>query len=273
MKKVFTNQLYLSLASIFTLIVLMSSSLGRGNIFGQAVTGAPGDTNRTCASSGCHSSGAFEPDPKLTLTDDDGNIIVQYIPGQTYNARLTIETTGNPSRFGFQMVSLGESDVPLNNWENFGNDIQEVTIGDRVYLEHRMPSSSSEFETQWVAPEAGSGDVSFYFAVNAANGNGGSTGDGGANDRLVISELTSSTTNLLEESITLYPTATQDWLNISSQGRDLNYSIFDWNGQRIHSANLMDNQSTIDVSQYQKGLYFITFQKDDFITTKRFFKL
>ena len=117
--KIFTNKILLTSFSLLTILALMSNSSGRGNIFGQAVTGAPGDSNRTCASSGCHSSGAFSPTGNLTITDEDGNAVEAFIPGAIYDVTLSVEATGNANAFGFQMVALTKDENGTNSWTDY----------------------------------------------------------------------------------------------------------------------------------------------------------
>lgn len=249
----------------------MSNSSGRANLFGQGVTGAPGDTSRTCASSGCHSSGAFSPNASLMVTDNDGNAVSSFVPGQTYDVSLVVEATGTPSAYGFQMIALDNDDSPVNNWGELGSNVQKVSVGPKDYIEHSSPSSSNEFRTKWTAPSEGTGDVTFYFAANAVNGNGGTSGDGGTNSNFVLPEITTSTNNLDEESISVYPSPASDFVTISGDNIDYNYTIFDIRGQKIGTSNFT-GEIGLDISHLEKGLYFIHIQNEAKFITKKLYK-
>ena len=271
MSKIFTNKIFLGAFSLFALIVLMSNSSGRGNIFGQAVTGAPGDSNLTCASAGCHSSGAFSPSADLEVLDGNGNSVTTFTPGETYDITLSVTATGNPNSYGFQMVALLEDESAATDWSEIGSNTQIVTIGSRDYIEHSSPSSSNEFSTKWTAPESGSGDVTFYFSANAVNGNGSPGGDGGTNGQFKLFEMTTSANDLEELTVNVYPNPTSDFLSISGENSTYNYSIFDVKGQNVMQSNFT-GETTIDIRNLQSGLYFISLQNNDKFFTKRIIK-
>ena len=129
----------------------------------------------------CHSD--FEVDSgdgTLTLS----GVPPVYDPGQTYT--LTIDITQvDQMRWGFEMTSIavgndeGGSLVSID-----GNTQVSGVIGDgaRDYIKHtqvgtQMGASAGTWDVEWTAPVAGSGDVEFFLAGNAANGNGFNTGD------------------------------------------------------------------------------------------------
>lgn len=271
MKKIYFNRLFLATFTLFTIIALMSSSSGRANVWGQAVTGAPGDTNKTCASSGCHASNAFSPNASLSIQDENGNMVSQYLPGSTYDVTLAIETSGMPSAYGFQMVALTADDSPATEWIDLGSNVQSVQLGERNYIEHNSPSSSNEFKTKWVAPIEAVGDITFYFAANAVNGNGSPTGDGGTSSTFVMSEFSTSSIDIPEVSITLFPNPANDVVTIKGYENEFCYSIFNINGKLVQKAKQV-GISTLNISDLRPGLYFITLQNDNQNVTKKLIK-
>ncbi len=271
MKKIFTNKLFFAALSVLILISLMSNSSGRANIFGQGVTGAPGDSNKTCASSGCHASGAFSPSASLSVSDMDGNSVTTFKPGETYDITLSVNASGNPSAYGFQMIALLDDDSPASDWSDIGNNVQIVSIGSKNYIEQNSPSSSNEFSSKWTAPEAGSGPVTFYFAANAVNGNGSPSGDGGTSSQFKLFETTTSSNDLNEETITLFPNPTSDFLNISGENLDYEGTISNLQGQIVSTFNF-SKTTTIDIGNLESGLYFVTLQNEDKFLTKRIVK-
>lgn len=248
----------------------MSNSSGRAKIFGQAVTGAPGDSNRTCASSGCHSAGAFSPEATLTVFDGDGQEVTSYTPGKTYDVKLSIETTGDPSAFGFQMVALTSTLSPATDWKDLDASIQMISLGDRNYIEQKSPSASNEFSTRWTAPENGGGDITFYFSANAVNSNGSPSGDGGTNSTFILSEKTTSTENLGEIAVNVYPNPATQFISLNGLAGSVNYSIYTSNGQLVSKSFTHEN-TPIDISNFENGLYFIQINEKDKSLLKRFY--
>lgn len=254
--------------SLLTLIALMSNSSGRGNIFGEAVTGAPGDSNKTCGTSGCHSSGAFSPTPILSVFDQDGNEITNYKPGETYDVVLKVEAVDNPVEFGFQMVSLTDDNAPVNQWESIGSNVQLVKLGDRDYIEHNSPSSENEFSARWTAPSTGTGDVKFYFAVNAVNGNGSPSGDGAANSSFTLNETLSSSSDINNITFKIFPNPATDFITIDGVEDAYTYTMVDINGKTI-IRGFGNDKTTVNTANLNPGLYFIILENNDIVKTQK----
>ena len=172
----------MKLRIIYTLFVLLFGSFlflnnsgGRATTASEGNTGAPndnGNNNRTCQN--CHNNGSFAVTPTIEITDANGiAVTTDYIPGETYNVRMTVTSTDMPAGFGFQIVALnaasGVDGDPVNTWNipTGSTNTQIATIANgRQYAEHNSASSTNEFLLEWTAP-AGGGDVTFYYAGNA----------------------------------------------------------------------------------------------------------
>jgi hypothetical protein len=72
----------------------------------------------------------------------------------------------------------------------------------------------------------------------------------------------------------LYPNPTNSLLTIETDHPD-HYSInlSSLNGQLIHSTTMEGTSHLIDLSSFQKGVYFITIRSEDFVTTRKVIKL
>ena len=143
-------------------------------------TGAPGESN--CAS--CH-TGSLLKNGSLSISPG----ISQYVAGHTYPITVTIDDPGQV-RWGFEMTALKDSDNSQAG--SFGSSSQLIGIqsaGGRTYAGHDNngaavpldPTDGTYWGTMngpvswvvnWTAPSVGSGDVTFYAAGVAANGNG-----------------------------------------------------------------------------------------------------
>lgn len=74
--------------------------------------------------------------------------------------------------------------------------------------------------------------------------------------------------------LTIYPNPTSSILTIDTDQSD-HYSIeiTSLNGQTIYCADLERSSQEVDLSTFQKGVYFITIRSKDFVTTRKIIKL
>jgi len=263
------RNVYKLFALLVLFVTLQSRSTGPGSTQNLEVTGAPGSTGDkgTCANTGCHVSGAFDPSISIKLLEA-GNQVTQYQAGKTYTLQVSL-TAGNgvPDRYGFQAVALDASDAQAGAWGTLGAGQHTVTLSSRSYAEHSAPSASNEFELEWVAPGAGSGAVTFYSAGNATNNNGSSAGDGEANSALVIEEETLNsvlTPNREKASLKVLPNPVQETLNLqikSLVSGQYNIKIIDAMGRVASSTptnvQLGQQIASVDVNDLTPGLYIV----------------
>ena len=242
--------------------IFMSNRSGRGNVSGNGATTAPGETGQFCGSVGCHLGNSFNTMVNLSLIDVNGNETAQYIPGDDYTVIIDIDHTGNPAGYGFQIVSLQDSDdTGINNFSNFPAQTSDVLINERQYVEHNDRLGSPTIELSWTAPEAGTGDITFYAAGNAVNGNGGTSGDTADTTRFSIrEEIVSSTSSFVQNlELNVYPNPTQDFITVESDQRINNVVIYDLQGKMVRT---MDDTHA-DVSDLLSGLYILRARSEE----------
>ncbi|MEZ5148111.1 MAG: choice-of-anchor V domain-containing protein [Bacteroidales bacterium] len=186
------NYLYFLLAALGLFVILTSGiNYSTGSPGGK--TGSPGDGGHTCTD--CHGGTASPQEGWITSTiPADG-----YIPGQTY----TITATGTHvgvTKFGFEVTSenanaqkVGTLIVTNSNQNQLANNNKSIT--------HKSsgttPSGNSKtWSFDWTAPAEGTGDVTFYGAFNAANGNGNTSGDVIYKSTLAVTEAATALTGL-----------------------------------------------------------------------------
>ncbi|MEZ5307737.1 MAG: choice-of-anchor V domain-containing protein [Pyrinomonadaceae bacterium] len=145
-----------------------------------SVTNAPGEGNCTA----CHSD--------FPINSGGGgvafsNVPETYTPGQSYEISVTT-TQSNTIAFGFQMTALGPDGSVAGSFtlpKQTPNQLQ-IAIGQieghpRDYVMHTefglSGSGSRTWTFTWNAPSTDIGDVNFYVASNAADGDGSSSGD------------------------------------------------------------------------------------------------
>jgi hypothetical protein len=144
-------------------------------------TGAPGHSS--CAE--CHTG---RGSGNVALSFSGGS---EYQPGQLYSIMVAI-TDPRQRRFGFSMVARDADNnrTDVGTWSAGSNDTR--THGSRnSHVSHRaapFANGSHTFTVNWKAPSTGVGDVTFYVAANAANGNGASRGG----DNVYLNRLTIS---------------------------------------------------------------------------------
>lgn len=86
-----------------------------------------------------------------------------------------------------------------------------------------------------------------------------------------------NSTNVSEDeriSLRIFPNPTMDLLNIRTKSYETKIvEINSINGQLLHSSNMEGSNHQIDLSPFQKGVYFITIRSKDFVTTEKIIKL
>lgn len=153
-------------------------------------SGAPGEGN--C--SACHGSGGTNTGPgSLQIRFDN---MMNWMPGQPLKVKVTLSDP-DATRWGFELTARAASnpDQMAGSFRVIDNTNQLRTSGAKQWVTHTLTGTrpgttgSSSWEVEWTPPsDAGFGDVIFYAAGNAANGNG--QADFG--DRIYLATFTAS---------------------------------------------------------------------------------
>jgi len=133
-------------------------------------TGAPGEGS--CGT--CHTGGSYSGQIIFAMGEEP---VTEYNPGETYTISFTAEY--NAPRFGFSMTALDANDQPAGDFTvlNTDNTSKAVTANNRQYVGHKNANDNNVWEFEWTAPAAAVGNVTFYYVINAADGNGSTSGD------------------------------------------------------------------------------------------------
>ena len=224
------------------LLLIMLTS-GTENDDGKAGrTGAPGE--QTCVNT-CHNSFALNSGPgSITLSSPD-LVNWTYAPGETYSLELTIEQTG----IGLFGMGLGVLDA---SGANAGQLIitdpgstqlkSAVVLGNvRTNVVHTLNGGgglgSKTFTFAWTAPATDIGPVTFYYAGNAANGNGNDSGDRiYTGSQVVVPGSVGLAERMAGGALQAYPNPAHNtvWLDLRSipSGR-LTVELIDLQGRRV----------------------------------------
>ena len=75
-------------------------------------------------------------------------------------------------------------------------------------------------------------------------------------------------------SLQIYPNPFHNILNINSEQDQINaIEIFSISGKKVFTNTYGTNTCRVDLSSFQKGVYFITVTSKDFVTTRKIIKL
>ncbi|MDQ6666488.1 MAG: IPT/TIG domain-containing protein [Acidobacteriota bacterium] len=155
-------------------------------------TGAPGDAPMSCVAAGCHSGPLNRPGGSVQIVLPNGNT---YMPGVKQHIVVKI-TDPVQKRWGFEMTARLASDLANGQAGDFNptdNNTQVICNDSGVkpcrasqniqFIEHtfggtrRGVMGGITFEFDWTPPPTNAGDVMFYVAANAANGDASPSGD------------------------------------------------------------------------------------------------
>jgi len=230
-------------------------------------TGSPGDNGATCTQ--CH-NGTANPMGDLILTNIPE---LGYIVGDTYELNLQAENA-DAGRFGFELTAEDESGNKVGQFiisgdgetqlANSGSAITHTSAG--ITPDGGMKSWTFE----WTAPSTDVGVVTFYTAVNAANNNGGTSGDMIYTSSLSVDESSVGVYDELKEAnFTLSPNPSVGQLSISHEYTSAEVRVIGMNGRIITSFNNYQSNQRIDLSQLDKGIYMVQLMSDNLVKTKK----
>lgn len=144
-------------------------------------TGSPSET--TC--NACHTGNPLN-DPSGSITFSAPMLTgMQYMCGQTYTINITVAKTG-VNLFGFAceaLTSTGANGGSLVITDAVTTITKSATIAgnSRKSVVHKLnggaTANTHTFTFNWTAPTTNVGNITFYFAGNAANANGTTSGD------------------------------------------------------------------------------------------------
>ena len=258
------------IAILFTAFVIMAFTFdGEGDHYSiKSSSGAPagysGDPaggTKNCTN--CHSGDAQQQAGWIT-----SNIpVTGYVPGTTYT--ITSTATGNGiTKFGFQVSPQNSGGTILGTLVNTGDETKLVSGTN--YVTHTTAGNSGSdtkiWTFDWVAPDAGAGEVTFYGAFNLANNNGDTSGDEIKLSTLTVTEDESSAifTHDSNNSLNIYPNPANAYIVIetAAEMEVSGYHIYDQSGREVQAGQLTYRSTTVDIEQLKAGIYFFKVSGD-----------
>jgi Reeler domain-containing protein len=163
-------------------VILFVTTVAYAKITGPdaGYTNAPGDLGN-CTS--CHDT-FHDPNVGPGSVSMTG-VPAVYEPGQQYTVAVVVQQA-NRQRYGFQLTAIDQNGNRAGTLSEIGSDTQvnsETGFGGRQYIEHTQlgtfPNGANNrtWQFRWTAPSTDIGTVRFWFAGNAANGDGTNQGD------------------------------------------------------------------------------------------------
>ncbi len=278
MKKIYPILIFV--AGIFTLSFLYSFSIGFAKEKTIGITQAPGDwdvdndgVKETCKK--CHNTTNYKPELDVFVTDANNHNILGYDPGASYKIHVKVNaTTNSPSGYGFQLVGLIDATASaeshgMQNYPGFSANVQEIDgILGRKYFEHKGVSTSNEFTIDWIAPNNGTGSVSFYVVGNAVNKDGNQGADSGTDGKIfTLSEglLLANQVPITIANVRIMGNPSVDNIQLvvdAKKAADATISLFDLSGQQLISSKAQfiagANPVQLDASHLKQGAYVLS---------------
>ena len=253
MKKFYNVLFVLAIPALF-LLFTAESSTSNGSPGGK--TGSPGDGGANCTD--CHVGEPFNQElwiysPELLASG--------YQSGQTYNI-IVIGLSETANKFGFEATAESSDGTKVGTFAPGPMGFNKL-INNNKAVTHTLagtvplaPEGTSWFFT-WTAPATSTGMITFYAAINAANGNGANSGDQINLSSFSVSPAVGISENNSLESMRVYPNPASDVVNIQSMNTSGKIEVINIHGQLVYSTESIDQLTRIDVSGFQKGIYFI----------------
>jgi hypothetical protein len=233
---------------ICSTVVFMSNRTG----VPQAVTLAPGEASGLSCNA-CHvKDKEYNPTVDLVVMNLDSSPVTAYEPAKKYILKLKVNGTNGVKSYGFQMVSLvGPENKDAGLWSNLGAKVKSITLQGRKYLEQSNTQDNGLFYTHWTAPA--SGEVKFYMAGLAINGNGNTSGDQVVNNVKTLPQFgVSSTSDLQVNKFIWYDNQSQS-IVVTADNDISQLKVFNGNGNHLTSVDI----NNLSLSSQIAGVYYV----------------
>lgn len=248
------------------MIVLLNSNLDSSGGSPGGKTGSPAD-GATCTQ--CH-TGTANPVEGWIASDIPAT---GYMPGETY----TITATGSHEgvvKFGFEVTAEDNADAKTGTFEITNADESKLTNSNTAVThqsEGTTPSGNMKSWTfDWTAPDESTGDVTFYGAFNATNGNGGTSGDVVYTSNYTVMEHAVGVNEIghQELEVSLYPNPFTDYIRVSMKDNEKQVSsiqLFNQAGSMVNQINASSNSNEwrMETNDLNAGLYFVVLETID----------
>jgi hypothetical protein len=167
-------------------------------------------------------------------------------------------------RYGFELTSENGSGQKKGTFTVSNPTTNQLVNAQATAITHTgsgiTPANDSiTWSFSWTAPPAGTGNVTFFAAINSANGNGNTSGDVIYLTNHTISEeiITSAEEWNLSSKIDMYPNPASGNLQFNlPSGQTADIHLFNLNGRLVKSFYTSGNES-VQVEDMERGVYLV----------------
>ncbi len=271
--------------AIFLGILLITvTKIGTSNEKG-APAGRAGDPPNeiTCATSGCHNDfdlNSGNGSLKITVMQD-GEEVTTYKPNSTYTIKLELEDP-NMNSAGFQITAQRTDNNDATGSFELANQTKFAGSGND-YLTHSdtfkdISNQTKTWNLTWEAPDQGVGEIKFYAAGNAANGQDNSSGDYiySAEQGLDFGASSVTKENAIKNKLKVYPNPVSETINIQfpkAQQNNYRVTIQDIKGQVIdHFPETLVKNPSVSINipdGIEEGFYLLRLKSQEEVIKKR----
>lgn len=222
----------------------------------------------------CHmATGNFSTSAIIQLTDMSGGSVTAYVPGESYNLKVRIQSSGNVGH-GFQVTGLLSDNTSAGTCSSPSVNTAITPLNGRWYFEQTGQISNGEYEMTWTAPAAGSGTVTFYGVALSHNGDGKTTGDEYVNiaNSVITEDVSSGIAQVNELEVKLFPNPVQNVLSVQSKNQITGINVLDISGKQVLRTIGTGNLMEVNVSDLPSGTYFIQVGSENGVERATFMK-
>lgn len=232
-------------------------------------SGSVGDKGSTCVK--CHTG---------TTTITSGWITTNipttgYISNQIYEITLAA-SDATAKLFGFELTAEDNSGVKTGIFSVVNSPGTKLTNANKSVTHTSsgtaLTGNNKTWIIEWTAPNETAGTITFFAAVNAANGNGTNSGDIIYKTSISVNPA-STGIEQIKFSLQLYPNPSSGiiTIDISDQSHKIDMEICDYHGKLIEQYNIKNGSNQISLSHLPKGLYILKFSNGSTIRTEKVF--
>lgn len=258
-----TKHLILSILSIPALIALFAYTSGPP----AGHTGSPLD-GQDCTV--CHGPLPAGHLPGWITSDIPAS---GYVPGETYT--ITVTAVGLVAeKLGFQVTAETESSKA---GEFIITDVARTQLTNATTVSHTTTGTvvteiPENWSMDWVAPQAGSGEVTFYAAVNQTDNHNNNTGDLFYLSSLAVNEFQTYLPEILSvQDVHIYPNPSSRMITIKLPPYSM-VVIYNGLGMKLIEQTVRNETVKLDVSAFEDGVYYASVLLDGQSVTRKIIK-
>jgi len=243
-------------------------------------SGGTFENGRTCISSDCHTGNASYRDSIISVSIGPEGYRQWFV----YDVTVTLSEPGI-NRFGFQASPQDINGNPIGKLISTSARTQKNLLPNWITHTEQsidVPGNSNTWTFQWQAPgQVGLGEVYFFVAANAANGDDEEEGDMIFFDTIIIPEVLNNSVPVffIESLISVYPNPTKKTLLIAFDNvhsiKKLEAIVYDLGGRIIQSTEVLrltpgKNFINLDLVESSSGLRILELKSLETSYLKKF---